>query len=83
MWHIEYAWSGNDSKRSISRNSQIKRRLEQLSWRGKRTWMDSEPWHVIFAIAFMNGDPTHRERRTVRHAFISTYPKSHKLVIFL
>lgn len=84
MWHIECAWS--DSKRSISRNSQIKWRLEQLS-RGmrKRTWMDSEPWHVIFAIHnFMNGDPTHRERRTVRHAFNDLNDSnSHKLNVFL
>jgi len=71
MWHIVCAWNGNDSKRSISRKSQIKRRLEQLfplwsPWTG--TWMDRELWHAIFTMILWMTQPN-KEKRTVRRAF--------------
>jgi len=71
MWHIVCAWNGNDSKCSISRKSQIKRRLEQLfplwpPWTG--TWMDRELWHAIFTMILWMTQPN-KEKRTVRRAF--------------
>jgi len=47
-------------------------------------WMDSEPWHVIFAIAlWMATQPIEKDEPFVMRLMISTYPKHHKLGIFL